>query len=98
MSVKIEVSFEITSMLIMEETLKRLGYDFTQNNNELIIKRPFYDIVITKEKIFCDSIDRCVVDKIKYEYQRDFITYERVSAGENFEIKETADEIIFLVG
>ena len=97
MSGKISVSFEITNMLIMEETLKRLGQNFTKSSEGLTIAKSFYNIEITKNNISCDTNESCLVEKIKSEYQKDFQINERVLRGEQFELTETSNEIILLV-
>lgn len=97
MSGKISISFEITNMLIMEETLKRLGQSFTKNSEGLTIAKSFYNIEITKDNISCYTNETCLVERIKSEYQRDFQINERAIRGEQFELTETSNEIILLV-
>jgi len=97
MSGKVVVAFKVTNMEIMEQTLIRLNHEFESTDDGFIIKRPYYDIEIASEKISCDSMNTNEVDKIKYEYQKDFQIYERTIRGEQFEVTETKDEIIILV-
>jgi phosphoenolpyruvate carboxylase len=97
MSGKIVVSFEVTNMLIMEDTLKRLSHTYTKCEDHLLIARPYYNIEIRKDKITGDSMNRSEINKIKYEYQRDFQIHERTIRGETFEVAETKNEIVITV-
>lgn len=97
MSNKIVITFEVTNMLIMQDTLKRLGHSFTKSGESLRIKKSYNDLIISKSGISCDSAQRSEVEKIKSEYQRDFQVHERTVRGESFEVTETKDEIIIMV-
>lgn len=97
MSGKIIISFAVTNMLLMEDTLKRLGHSYTKNKNGLSIPRSYYNIEINENKISSDSMNRLEVEKIKFEYQRDFQIHERAIRGESYEVAETKDEIVILV-
>jgi len=97
MSGKISVLFEVKNMTIMEETLKRLNHAFSKQDNSLIVKRSYYNIVIEKNNISCDSMNRNEVESIKAEYQRDFQIHERTIRGETFEVTETSNEIVIMV-
>jgi hypothetical protein len=102
MSSKIVLSFQVTNMLIMEDTLKRLGHTFSKIVNGqfvegLSIDRPYFHIDITKDQIVHDSMDRRDVERIMYEYQKDFQVHERTVRGELFEVTETKDEVVILV-
>jgi len=99
MSNKIVIIFEVTNMLLMEETLKRLGqgFAFTKTSTGLEIQRPYYNISIGKDSISCDSMHQQDVERIKSEYQRDYQVLERSIRGESFEVTETRNEIVILV-
>jgi hypothetical protein len=97
MSGKILIGFEVANMTIMEETLKRLNHAFSKKNGSLVVKRNYYDIVIEKNNISCDSMNRNEVETIKAEYQRDFQVHERTLRGETFEVTETSNEIVIMV-
>ena len=97
MSNKIVICFEVTNMLMMEETLKRLGHQFTKSDQGLTISRSYYPIVISQKEISCDSMNTHEVDTIKSEYQRDFQVHERTVRGEQFEVTENKNEIIIMV-
>jgi hypothetical protein len=97
MSGKVVVSFQVTNMLIMEDTLKRLGHQFKKTSDGLIIERPYYNIDITKNQISCDSMNKNEVEKIRYEYQKDFQLHERAVRGETYDVAETRDEIVITV-
>jgi hypothetical protein len=97
MSSKIVICFEVTNMLIMKETLKRLNHDFTETGDTLSIHRAYNPIKISQKEISFDSVNRNEVDKIKSEYQRDFQVHERTVRGESFEVTETKDEIVITV-
>lgn len=97
MSTKVIISFQVTDMLIMEQSLKKLKHEFSKNSNGLSIKRSYQNIDITKEQITYDSMDRNVVEKIMYEFQKDFQVHERIIRGELFEVTETSNEIVILV-
>jgi hypothetical protein len=81
----------------MEDTLKKLGYEYTKTNEGLSINRPYYPIEITKNEISCDSMNQRDLEKIKYMYQKDFQVYERTIRGEQFEVIETNQEIVIMV-
>lgn len=97
MSGKLTLEFKVENMTIMEETLKRLGHNFTKKENTLSIDRPYYPIIISEEKVSCDTMDNNLVAHIKSEYQRDFQILERTLRGESFEMTETNEEIVITV-
>jgi hypothetical protein len=97
MSNKIVVSFEVTNMLIMKETLKRLNHSFKEKRNSLEIYREYFPIKISQKEISMDSMNQKEVEIIKSEYQRDFQIYERTIRGETFEVTETKNEIVITV-
>lgn len=97
MSGKIICSFEVTNMLMMEDTLKRLGHSFKKTQEGLSISRNYMPLIISQREISGDSMDRSLIESIKAEYQRDFQVYERTVRGETFEVTETKDEIVIVV-
>jgi hypothetical protein len=97
MSGKVITAFNVTNMLLMEDTLKRLGHQFTKTKNGLTIARAYYNIDITENEITCDSMNTSEVEKIKSEYQRDYQVQERALRGETFEVTETSNEIVIMV-
>lgn len=97
MSGKIHVDFNVTNMLLMEDTLKRLGHNYKKIKNGLSIARAYYNIEIHKDNITGDTMNRSEIEKIKAEYQRDFQLRERAIRGETYEVTETKNEIVILV-
>jgi len=97
MSGKVEVTFEVTNMDVMQQTLEKLGHKFTKNGEVLTIARSYYNIEIAKNKISCDSMNTGEVERIKVEYQRDYQLYERAVRGEIYEMTETNNEIVIMV-
>jgi len=72
MSDDIKVGFEIRSMLIMRDTLKEMGIDFTEINDQTVsIERPYHNIVINGEtnEVSLDSENKPELDKILQNYQ-----------------------------
>lgn len=97
MSNKVCISFQVTNMLIMENTLKRLGHSYSKTANGFSLNRSYYPIEITKNEITCDSMNNHEVNTIKCQYQKDFQVHERTIRGEQFDITETKDEIVIMV-
>jgi hypothetical protein len=97
MSGKITCSFEVTNMLIMENALKRLGHTARKTKEGLNISRNYMPIIISKNEISGDSMDKALIETIKAEYQRDYQINERAVRGEVFEVTETKDEIVIMV-
>lgn len=97
MSGKITCSFQVTNMLMMEDTLKRLGHSFKKTSSGLTISRNYMPLIISQNEISGDSVDRTLIDNIKAEYQRDFQLHERAIRGETYEMTETKDEIVIIV-
>jgi hypothetical protein len=98
MSGKVIICFQVANLLIMEETLKKLGHAYTsQKGGTFTIKRPYQNIVIAKNEISCDTMDQLMVANIKSEYQRAYQVHERTIRGEQFQLTETANEIVIVV-
>ena len=97
MSGKITCSFEVTNMLIMEDTLKRLGHSYKKTKEGLSISRNYMPLIISQNEISGDSVDRSLIENIKGEYQRDYQLHERAIRGETYEMTETKDEIVIVV-
>ena len=64
MSRKIEVAFEVRDMLIMKDTLKQMGLQFSESGNGLRIATS-YGITISGTKMSYDDVDQNQVNKIK---------------------------------
>lgn len=97
MSGKVVTAFNVTNMLLMEDTLKRLNHKFSKTKNGLSIARAYYNIDITANEITCDSMNTSEVETIKSEYQRDYQLRERALRGETYEVTETSSEIVIIV-
>jgi hypothetical protein len=97
MSGKIVICFHVASLLIMEETLKKLGHTVTKNNDVMTINRPYQNIVIAKNEVSCDTMDQEMVANIKAQYQKAYQIHERTIRGEQFEVTEVANEIVIVV-
>ena len=71
MSRKVNVQFEIRSMLIMKDTLKQMGFDYTElSDSKLSARVGRYPLTIDSAKglINYDEDDRSEVDHLKQEY------------------------------
>jgi hypothetical protein len=97
MSGKVITAFNVANMLLMEDTLKRLGHQCSKTKEGLSIARAYYNIDIKANEITCDSMNTSEVEKIKAEYQRDYQLRERALRGETFEVTETSNEIVIMV-
>jgi hypothetical protein len=97
MSGKEVTQFQVTNFSIMESTLTRLGHNFKKQNDSLIVERPYYNIVVEKNSVSCDTMNKTEVERIIYEYQKDFQIYECKIRGEQYNIVENEDEIIIVV-
>jgi hypothetical protein len=97
MSVKVVTAFEITNFQIMEEVLQKLGYTFKKQDSQLIINKPYYDIIISKNEVSCDSMNKTEIEKIMWSYQKEFQIKERILRGETYNVVETEDEVVIIV-
>jgi hypothetical protein len=95
MSQKIQTKFAVREMKIMKDVLNKLGYDFNERGAGLIVTgKSGYSITINEEKINFDSIEKETVNKIKIEYGRSRAIALAQLEGSNYQMEETADEII----
>ena len=84
MSQNICVQFEVREALIMKDTLKELGYDFTEQNQDVLqIKASYMPITINcvAGKISHDSASQSVVNKIKQQYMVNFYRDKAIKEG-----------------
>jgi hypothetical protein len=84
MSAKICVQFEIRNMLIMKDTLRRLGFDFNEvSEDQIEMKRSYHNIVINSKtgSITHDSDNTHDVNKIKQAYSVNYYRAEAIKEG-----------------
>jgi len=89
MSQKICVQFEVRNMMIMKDTLKSMGIDYEEiNQNTVRIGRSYQDITIdgAKGTIKYDSASSHEVNNIKQNYQINF--YKDKAIREGMQLKE----------
>jgi hypothetical protein len=96
MSEKIVTQFAVRDMKIMEDTLNKLNYSFSKSKDSLSIRRPYHNIIVTADKVSCDSVNVSEVEKIKAEYSRNVYIDQFETEGLMYEVEETANEIIIL--
>ena len=100
MSGKGVIQFQVTNSEMLEKTMSRLGHKFEMKKTEpwkAVIRRPYNNIEISKDKVSFDTVDRQLVEQIQYEYQKDFQVFERTMRGETYDLVETTDEIVITV-
>lgn len=71
MSTKVNVQFEIRNSAIMKDTLKQLGFNFEETNQDrFVLLRKYNNIVIDAQRneISFDSDNNWEVNKIKQNY------------------------------
>jgi hypothetical protein len=84
MSQKICVQFEVRNMLIMKDTLKQMGIDYEEiNQNAVRIGRSYQDITIdgAKGTIKFDSASSHEVNNIKQNYMVNFYRDKAIREG-----------------
>jgi len=99
MSRGIKVQFEVRDMLIMKDALKELGYDFIEQNPELlIIKKGYQDIQIDAKQssITYDNSDTKTVNKIKQTYTLNFYKDRAIKEGNQLreEVRENGEIVL----
>ena len=99
MSREVWVQFEIRSMLIMKDTLKKMGIDYEElNNGSLRISREYNDIVINSDtgQISYDEEDLTEVNSIKKNYKTNWYEDCLIREGNTVTREVTTDGRIFL--
>lgn len=101
MSEKICVQFEIRNMLIMKDTLHKLGLNFTEvNENQIEMKRDYHNIVINSKlgNITYDSNQTREVNRIKQAYTVNYYRAEAIKEGMQLREETTAQgEVVLYV-
>ena len=91
MSAKLCVQFEVRDMLIMRDTLKQLGHNFTEVSQErLEIQRSYNPIVIQDGSISFDSANQSEVNQIKQTYMVNY--YKDQAIREGMQVKEEVND------
>ena len=96
MSGKIQTIFKIREMRVMEDTLNKMGYSFTEENGQIVIAKRYNNIIISENKITSDTTERNEVSKIKCEYSKNLVVKDLEIEGMMYEVEETADVITIL--
>jgi len=81
MSRKIEVAFEVRDMLIMKDTLKQMGIQFSEQGANGLRIATSYGISITGSKISYDDVDQRQVNEIKQQYMVNFYRDKAIKEG-----------------
>lgn len=102
MSAEIKVQFEVRDMLIMKDTLKRLGYDYKEMGEHRVeIASHYRPIAIDSNsgEISFDNVDQKKVDKIRQEYMVDFYRDKALREGCQFkqEVNAQGEVIINII-
>ena len=99
MSTEIFIAFEIHDLSIVKETVKKLGYTFTEpRDNTIEIDMEYHPIVIDAEKgaISYDSDHVSQVNKIKQSYMVDYYTDKAIREGNQIQIESGVNEEIII--
>ena len=94
MSSKHKTKFAVKHMSIMENTLTKMGINFSKKNDNLIVKRSYHDIVISAKGIDFDSDNKNEIEKIKTSYSEATVKKDLELEGLMYEVIETENEII----
>lgn len=95
MSCKIQTKFAVRDLRIMEDTLKKLGYEIDKRTGAMrVTSHHGYGIDISNEQISCDSMDKKEVDGIKIGYSKALAISTVEKEGALYEIVENENEII----
>ena len=102
MSQKICVQFEVREALIMKDTIKELGHDFTEQSQDVLTIQASYSpitIDCNAGKISCDSGSQTTVNKIKQQYMINFYRDKAIKEGMQIqqEVKANGEVIIHMV-
>jgi len=84
MSQKICVQFEVREALIMKDTIKEMGHDFTETKQDVLtIQASYSPIVIDCNvgEIRCDSASQNTVNQIKQQYMVNFYRDKAIKEG-----------------
>jgi len=95
MSRKIEVAFEVRDMLIMKDTLKQMGIQFSEEGSGLRIATS-YGITVTGTKMSYDDVDQVQVNKIKQQYQVNFWRDKAIKEGMQLHEEKTSNGEVIL--
>jgi hypothetical protein len=102
MSQKICVQFEVREALIMKDTLRELGHDFTENKTDILtIQASYMPITVNcvAGEISHDSASQSVVNKIKQQYMVNFYRDKAIKEGMQIqeEVKANGEVIINMI-
>ena len=88
MSTKINVSCEIRDSLILKDTLKQMGINFSENNAGIITMKLAYGVEIDPNsgKLSYDSSDTTRINNIQQTYTANF--YRDKAIREGNQVKE----------
>jgi hypothetical protein len=89
MSRKLCVQFEIRNMLIMKDTLKQMGLNYNELNQDAVeVHRGYAPISINAKsgEISYDNVDQSIVDSIKQTYTVN--SYKDQAIREGMQLKE----------
>lgn len=81
MSRKIEVAFEVRDMLIMKDTLKQMGIQFSEEGADRLRIATSYGITVSGTKMNYDEVDQAQVNKIKQQYTVNFWRDKAIKEG-----------------
>jgi hypothetical protein len=101
MSRKVNVHFEVRSMLIMKDTLKQLGHNFTETQKDILsIQMSYMPTIINgvTGQIDYDDSNTKTVDKIKQQYMANFYRDQAIKEGMQVqqEVSKTGEIILRL--
>jgi hypothetical protein len=101
MSQKLCIQFEVREALIMKDTLKEMGYDFTEAKPDVLSLRATYAMTIdcNAGSIRFDSGDTGTVNKIKQQYMINFYRDKAIKEGMQIqeETKANGEVIINMI-
>ena len=100
MSQKLCIQFEIREALIMKDTLKELGFDFTEQKQDILLIQASYPITVDCNvgSIKYDSANERDVNKIKQQYMVNFYRDKAIKEGMQIQQETKANgEIIINV-
>lgn len=90
MSRKIEVQFEVRERLIMEDTLKQMGYTFNEHGNVIQVNNPHVKIDCNRGSMSYDSAYSRGADEIKQRYMVNFYRDKAIREGNQVREETTA--------
>ena len=98
MSRKICIQTEIRDKLILKDTLKEMGFDFTENRDVIEMNRAYHNLSINTEsgKVSYDDANAGEFNKITTQYTVNFYKDKALKEGNQLVQETTSDGKIVL--